>query len=320
MVFDCGPLGEGNHGHLDVLNIEVAAFGESLIVDPGRYTYRETGGVNWRVLFRGTSYHNTVVVDGSNQTRYEAGKKRFKIQGPAPDHELRAFADAPGLGYLHGIARSHEYEVVHERKIFFVGSEYWIVWDVLHGEDEHSYDQLFHLSHRASGNVAIDRACGTLCLRSPKLILARSDAPEVSVAIEDGFVSHLYGEKKPAPVARFSQRARAATFHTVLFPHKEGVPAVTVREIPVREDDGMPAAAGTHALAVTVTRDGARTTDICFIAPSGGHFRHFAGYRFDGAYLVFRQAGDGSIIRSNMSESAALERHGCPVDVGGGLR
>ena len=35
LVFDCGPLGEGNHGHLDVLSFEMAAYGRSLIVDPG---------------------------------------------------------------------------------------------------------------------------------------------------------------------------------------------------------------------------------------------------------------------------------------------
>jgi hypothetical protein len=39
-------------------------------VDPGRYTYSEAGEVNWRVHFRGTAAHNTVCVDGRNQTRY----------------------------------------------------------------------------------------------------------------------------------------------------------------------------------------------------------------------------------------------------------
>ncbi|MEZ4764024.1 MAG: heparinase II/III family protein [Calditrichia bacterium] len=38
LMFDCGPLGEGNHGHIDFLSFEMAAFGRSLIVDPGRYT------------------------------------------------------------------------------------------------------------------------------------------------------------------------------------------------------------------------------------------------------------------------------------------
>ncbi len=56
LVFDCGALGEGNHGHLDCLSFELAAFGRSLIVDPGRYTYFEGGPMNERAAFRGTQH------------------------------------------------------------------------------------------------------------------------------------------------------------------------------------------------------------------------------------------------------------------------
>jgi hypothetical protein len=70
LVLDCGPLGEGNHGHFDALSFELAAHGRALVVDPGRYTYSEAGDVNWRVHFRGTAAHNTVCVDGRHQTRY----------------------------------------------------------------------------------------------------------------------------------------------------------------------------------------------------------------------------------------------------------
>ena len=99
LVFDCGPLGEGNHGHLDALSIEVAAYGKSLIIDPGRYTYKENNQdiINWRARFRGTAYHNTILVDGRNQTRYgpRAGKKR--LQDPRPCASVRvAKSGQPG--------------------------------------------------------------------------------------------------------------------------------------------------------------------------------------------------------------------------------
>ncbi len=41
LIFDCGPLGDGGHGHYDLLNVEIAADGRPLVVDPGRYTYDE---------------------------------------------------------------------------------------------------------------------------------------------------------------------------------------------------------------------------------------------------------------------------------------
>ena len=35
LIFDCGPLGEGGHGHYDLLSVEVAGGGRPLLVDPG---------------------------------------------------------------------------------------------------------------------------------------------------------------------------------------------------------------------------------------------------------------------------------------------
>src|SRR4029077_8480509 len=33
LIFDCGPLGEGGHGHYDALSFEAAADGARLVVD-----------------------------------------------------------------------------------------------------------------------------------------------------------------------------------------------------------------------------------------------------------------------------------------------
>ncbi len=126
LVFDCGPLGEGNHGHFDALSFELAANGRALIVDPGRYTYSEAldDDRNWRVHFRSTAAHNTVGVDGLNQTRYvpkaikEAsrhahGSVRHKISGPAPETTLSEAFGGTQLDLLHGRCASHEYDAMH---------------------------------------------------------------------------------------------------------------------------------------------------------------------------------------------------------------
>ena len=69
LIFDCGPLGDGGHGHYDLLSFEACAGGRPLVVDPGRYTYAE-GEPNLRHWFKGTAAHNTVCVDGLDQTPY----------------------------------------------------------------------------------------------------------------------------------------------------------------------------------------------------------------------------------------------------------
>ena len=59
LIFDCGPLGDGGHGHYDALSVEAWAGERALVMDPGRFTYAE-GEPNLRHWFRGTAAHNTV--------------------------------------------------------------------------------------------------------------------------------------------------------------------------------------------------------------------------------------------------------------------
>jgi hypothetical protein len=69
LVFDAGPLGYPSiaaHGHADALSFCLALDGEWWIVDPGTYSYHSEHG--WRDYFRGTAAHNTMVVDGANQS------------------------------------------------------------------------------------------------------------------------------------------------------------------------------------------------------------------------------------------------------------
>lgn len=236
LIFDCGPLGAGNHGHLDLLSFEASAYGKPLIVDPGRYTYDESGPINWRVRFRGTASHNTVLVDRRNQTRYEWRKNRFKISGPEPDRELVRFVSKPNLDYLHGIAQSHEYPVTHERKVLFIAGEYWIIVDVLRAEEAHRYDLLFHLSPMAEGQVLITQAQGTLSILSPQLLLVHPLIPSLSPSVERGFVSTSYGKKEPAPIVQLTQQASCAWFFTVVYPYKKEAPSISIHLENVEED------------------------------------------------------------------------------------
>jgi uncharacterized heparinase superfamily protein len=69
VVFDCGELGFGSiaaHGHADALNVMVRAGGVDVLVDPGTYDYFSFP--EWRQYFRSTRAHNTVAVDGMDQS------------------------------------------------------------------------------------------------------------------------------------------------------------------------------------------------------------------------------------------------------------
>ena len=69
LLVDCAPLGFlgiAAHGHADALTVTLSAGGEEILVDPGTFSYHTQ--MRWRNHFRGTAAHNTVRVDGVDQS------------------------------------------------------------------------------------------------------------------------------------------------------------------------------------------------------------------------------------------------------------
>ncbi|HZE80959.1 MAG TPA: alginate lyase family protein, partial [Candidatus Polarisedimenticolia bacterium] len=208
LIFDCGPLGDGGHGHYDMLNVEIAALGKSLIIDPGRYTYSEHPP-NLRHWFKGTAAHNTVCVDRLDQVAYRRGKPKK----PLPQARLIERWSAPGFDFLCGTAQSHCYEVIHTRRIFYIADEYWIICDSLAGERPHRFDLRFHLSPDAWECVHIAGST----VRSPGLSLVFSHASRLQ--LEPGWFAPLYGVKVNAPViSAVIDGTSSAEFVTVVMP------------------------------------------------------------------------------------------------------
>src|SRR5438105_1305534 len=68
-VVDAGPLGYTSiaaHGHADALSFTLSVGGREFLIDPGTYAYHTQK--RWRQYFRGTSAHNTLRIDGRDQS------------------------------------------------------------------------------------------------------------------------------------------------------------------------------------------------------------------------------------------------------------
>ena len=71
VLMDVGPLGSNRiagHGHADALSLQLSIAGVSLLCDPGTYCYNAEPA--FRRYFRSTAAHNTLVVDGQDQSLY----------------------------------------------------------------------------------------------------------------------------------------------------------------------------------------------------------------------------------------------------------
>jgi Heparinase II/III-like protein/Heparinase II/III N-terminus len=235
-IFDCGPLGDGGHGHYDLLSVELAGRGRALVTDPGRFTYAE-GTPNLRHWFKGTAAHNTVTVDGLDQTPYAPRRP----QGAVAAGRFLGRLTAPGLDVLTGEATSPAYEAVHHRTLAFVAGEYWIVVDRLHAAERHRYDVRWHLGHEARGATTLVRDEGQATVRTADLALVV--APGVRVALEDGWVAPTYGVRLPAPVVSAATEAADAHCTTLLMPLDAGRPAPALT---VETDESRTMAAVDH--------------------------------------------------------------------------
>jgi hypothetical protein len=131
LIFEAGPFGL-HHSHEDKLLIDAYAYGRSLLMDPGRYTY--VSGP-WRRHFLGTKSHNTITVDGAGQRRRQTDKSLW-VTASAMDNRWisnEVFDFAVG-------SYSDGYEiatgVIHVRRILFVkDAGYWIISDRLYEMD-----------------------------------------------------------------------------------------------------------------------------------------------------------------------------------------
>jgi uncharacterized heparinase superfamily protein len=207
LIFDCGPLGDGGHGHYDLLSFEAHGGGRPLVVDPGRYTYSEEPP-NLRRWFRATAAHNTVCVDGLDQTPYTRGRPA----GPVAEGRFLGRSQAPGLDVLAGEAHSPAYDAVHRRRIALVRGEYWVIEDRLRAARPHRYDLRFHLVADARGATTVTDGS---TVAAPGLALTILGCRDVS--LERGWIAPRYGHRVEAPVvSAVVDGSREATFVSVL--------------------------------------------------------------------------------------------------------
>lgn len=235
ILMDSARLGEGAHAHYDALSLVVHCDGRPALIDPGRYTYSgdpDAAGTDWRHAFKSTRAHNTVHVDGRDQTRYLSRNKH------GPDAEVvgrHVILDERGTDLVLASVRSAEYTPLHTRAILFVRREFLVVLDRVDSHDDQPHeaevawhlpddvDACFSAKHTAGGWTTADVS------GSPaSMLLAVPDGSALSV--DDGWVSVLYGVKTRAPVVRATVRGSGPLLAvTVVAPRKKGLTVADVR-------------------------------------------------------------------------------------------
>lgn len=144
LITDNGRLGPDRlpgHGHCDNLSYELSLSGKRFIVDSGVEQYHEDEA--WRNYYRGTRAHNTVVVDGKEQSEIwgafrvaRRAKSLATYTGNEPSH---CFWSSAHNGYVRGNS-----DVIHRRWITWVDQRFWVIVDQVTGSGDHHVQSFLH--------------------------------------------------------------------------------------------------------------------------------------------------------------------------------
>jgi len=182
LVFDHGTLGMApsyGHGHADALSVILRYGNDDVLIDPGTYTY--TGDPEWRKYFRSSRAHNTVVINGLDQSRQESS---FSWSKPYVS-KLIEIDQATGdivrlLAYHDGYK---ELGIRHWRGVIIFPTGCIAVWDYVDGIGEFDIELNWHL--------------GVQVKKIGKVFYATNSTDHVGLQIDGGEVHVHHGEMTP---------------------------------------------------------------------------------------------------------------------------
>jgi len=209
LVADAGPLGYlsiAAHGHADALALTLSVGGREFLIDPGTYAYHTSKA--WRDYFRGTSAHNTVVVDGQNQSVMGGNFMWLKKASAVCEHWEPSDKLDRFVGSHDGYKRLPD-PVIHRREILLNKAARSIaINDTLDCRGAHLVRLFWHFSERCDVSVRNGAIVAKNNGLSVKLSMPGRQA-EVTLARGNenpplGWVSRAFDRKAPTTTAVIS--------------------------------------------------------------------------------------------------------------------
>ncbi len=153
--FSSGPLGSG-HGHSDNLHVTAVYHGAPVLVDGGRYTYREDSPE--RPYLKEPLAHNVPLLDGRSSCVPE-GSWGYSDFG----YPLKTYARHAGdAHYFEGALVGHGPMHVLVRKLVALDCGIWVCADEALAEGGHELVSRFHFDPEARVEAA-DAGCRVIC-------------------------------------------------------------------------------------------------------------------------------------------------------------
>jgi hypothetical protein len=203
VVADAGPLGYRSiaaHGHADALAFTLSAGGREFFIDPGTYAYHTQE--RWRAYFRGTAAHNTLRIDGLDQS-VPGGNFMWLRKARAGCSLWLSSTDQDSFEGWHDGYMRLEDPVKHRRLIqLHKKARCVILEDTLEMEDEHDVELFFHCAEHCrleavEGGYLVSQGERSLRIRLPEAERCTIGVQRGSLAPILGWVSRAFDQREP---------------------------------------------------------------------------------------------------------------------------
>lgn len=209
IVADAGRLGFlsiAAHGHADALSFTLSVAGDELLIDPGTFAYHTQK--QWRDYFRGTSAHNTVRIDGQDQS-LGAGNFLWLAHAPVRVIEFVSGAQFDRLVAEHDGYRRLADPVTHRRELQLdhAASAVTVV-DEIFCRAAHTVEMFWHFAEGCE--VVLEGA----------RVTARKGNAQLVMELPQGMFCELVRGREDVPLGwvsrRFDQRSATTTLRVQL--------------------------------------------------------------------------------------------------------
>jgi hypothetical protein len=207
LIFDVGkpcPDYLPAHAHADLLTYELCVAGRRIVVDSGVYEYANGP---WRAFFRSTRAHNTVEIDGENQSEVWSSFRVARRARPLDVFWHEADDYVLMRGAHDGYTRLAS-PVVHRRTIVWCRHRFWLIADEILpqtsgarvGNTVHNWVHLHPSLHWEQENSDLWRIVGNelepaLCLST--FGVERSEIVEGALEpVRQGWYAENFGERQ----------------------------------------------------------------------------------------------------------------------------
>jgi hypothetical protein len=234
--FDVGPWGTG-HQHNDKLHISLYAYGRTLLIDSGPFTYR--GRTPERRYAQGTQSHNAILIDGRGQNRYEKARQEPMTGNYHVSDELVFARGTVDQGF-----QSIEGTAVHTRAMLYIRDKFWIVVDRIKTDRARDISALWHYHPDCTVTLQGDEVVSTDDDKGNLRIIPVGDLkwqPQIVKGSTSPFIgwhSLTLGHKTPAPSAVYrGQISDTTTFAWILLPARGDVPRLNMKSLATGNED-----------------------------------------------------------------------------------